>query len=595
MRRFLLIPLVFILIVPFSCLTSLDQMPPYIPPLSNVLIEDIEELVGKQEFLQALQVIERMRREDRDIPSEKLESLQDRSLQGARAAFLQAVEQDEIGRAMALFTSLQTIGSESLVAGWSIHRLHYAFGLKQEADGYRTVALLHFLNAAASGKLSTAQLQHVTDLAFSLGNSGALQVLVPLVESQGGIVTNEIKQLAMIKNSITSMINGTVTIWVDKGMKLERGVSTLDRVIGSGFFIDPDGYLLTNYHVIESEVNPVYEGFSRLYVRLSEKPEQKIPAKVVGFDPVFDLALVKVEIEPKFIFSTIRETDPELGEKLTVIGSPIGLENTVTSGIVSAKGRRFLQIGDALQIDAPVNHGNSGGPVVDESGRLLGIIFAGLEQFEGINFAIASEWINVVLPRLYQGGAARHYWAGISCLETDLGLKIIYAVPGEPGDNAGLRSGDIIETVNGTAYHTIRDMQMVLEGFQDQALVTLKIKRGGETFSALVCLSERPRVPVKVALERDAKSNIIYPLFGMKIERVKESSEVARFLVVDVLPGSIAEELGLSDNDPVDIRGWYVDPTSTFVAVEVKVQRRKLGFLETFIQLLSAMEIDSFI
>ena len=130
-------------------------------------------------------------------------------------------------------------------------------------------------------------------------------------------------------------------------------------MIGSGFFIDANGYLITNYHVIQSEVDPEYEGFSRVYIKRAENPTVRIPAKVVGWDATFDLALLKMEINPEVYFQLGSAEDLNIGSRIYAIGSPAGLEQTLTSGIVSAQNRRLLSLGSVLQIDAPVNHGSS--------------------------------------------------------------------------------------------------------------------------------------------------------------------------------------------------------------------------------------------
>ena len=162
--------------------------------------------------------------------------------------------------------------------------------------------------------------------------------------------------------TVRKMMKGTVTVWVDRGMTIEKGLGRADRMIGSGFFIDANGYLITNYHVIQSEVDPEYEGFSRVYIKRAENPTVRIPAKVVGWDTTFDLALLKTEINPEMYFQLGSSEDLNIGSRIYAIGSPAGLEQTLTSGIVSAQNRRLLSLGSVLQIDAPVNHGSSGGP-----------------------------------------------------------------------------------------------------------------------------------------------------------------------------------------------------------------------------------------
>jgi S1-C subfamily serine protease len=586
---------ILIILISFSCSTVIDNYPPYIPPLQNVLIGDIEKSIQSGSFLDAFALTDRFSREKENISRERLAELRGKSLQGIVDAFNAALKADDFHKALVLYLSLKNIKEQSRCPDWSPEKLYYGYAEKLEKAGENAVALLIYQRAIDTGNLSGEQFTHIMQLAAKTGDTTALVSVIGEMERKGLAVPPVMKEKSTTTVPVATMINGTVTIWVDRGVKIENGVGMLDRVIGSGFFIDPRGYLLTNYHVIASEVDPKYEGYSRLFVRLSEKPEQKIPARVIGFDPVFDLALVKVEIEPKYVFSSIRESEALPGERIRVIGSPIGLENTVTSGIVSAKGRRFLQLGDALQIDAPVNPGNSGGPVIDDAGRLLGVVFAGVPQFQGINFALPSQWVNKVIPRLYLGNQVKHFWTGMAVTETVAGLEAIYIVPGEPADNSGLRSGDIIKKINGKDLATIRDFQMALSDYEDQALVRFTISREGSESSAIVSLSQRPRVPIQTALERDARSNVLFPLFGMKIERVNDSFVSSHYVVRKVLTGTIADELGLSENDPIDIRGWVVDEEHKVVAMEVKVKRKKLGFLETFIQLLSYLEVDNFV
>ena len=236
--------------------------------------------------------------------------------------------------------------------------------------------------------------------------------------------------------TVRKMMKGVVTVWVDRGITIEKGLGRADRMIGSGFFIDKNGFLITNYHVIQSEVDPEYEGFSRVYVKPAGNTSVRIPAKVIGWDPIFDLALLKTEITPEVSFVLGSSEDLNLGSRIYAIGSPAGLEQTLTSGIVSAKDRRFLSLGSVLQIDAPVNHGSSGGPIIDEAGRVQAIVFAGLERQEGLNFAIPVELLKLILPQLYGGGAAVHAWMasyGLSVPEAigqRGGAKLVYTLPG---------------------------------------------------------------------------------------------------------------------------------------------------------------------
>ena len=266
--------------------------------------------------------------------------------------------------------------------------------------------------------------------------------------------------------TVREMMKGTVTVWVDRGMTIKKGLGMADRMIGSGFFIDANGYLITNYHVIQSEVDPEYEGFSRVYIKRAENPTVRIPAKVVGWDTIFDLALLKTEINPEVYFQLGSSEDLNIGSRIYAIGSPAGLEQTLTSGIVSAQNRRLLSLGSVLQIDAPVNHGSSGGPIIDEAGRVQAIVFAGLERNEGLNFAIPVELLRLILPQLYAGGETVHAWMscyGVSVKESpqqEAGTELVYAVPGSSA--SVIPAGAVITHLNGRAVPSLEALQAEL-------------------------------------------------------------------------------------------------------------------------------------
>ena len=197
---------------------------------------------------------------------------------------------------------------------------------------------------------------------------------------------------------VSSLVNGTVTIWVDKGTKVQNGLLYADRVIGSGFFISKDGYIVTNHHVISDLVDKKNGAFSRLFIKLAEDSDTRIPAKVIGYDPEIDLALLKTEVDAPYVFTLGSSADLDVGDKIYAIGSPVGLERTLTSGIVSANDRKLFTLGSVMQIDAAVNQGNSGGPCIDSHGNVQAIVFAGMLQFEGLNFAIPVEYLKSLLP-----------------------------------------------------------------------------------------------------------------------------------------------------------------------------------------------------
>jgi serine protease Do len=564
--------------------------------LDSVRLDSIRSKIDDNRLAEAYQDISFLKRDpDDDIPNSELEQLSERVTERMAAEFEERIDQRDYVQAFRHYLSLAGIGKEDLVPDWSVPALLQALAQSSYEAGDKPLAFYYAQRALAEGAGGEQLLGLLLDLSRELENAAVYETAVREFKLQELELPEERASPEVRAPSVDRMVSGTVTIWVNRGIKIEGGMGYPDRVIGSGFFIDERGYLLTNYHVVASEVDPEYEGYSRLYIRLSERVEDRIPAKVVGYDRIFDLALVKAEVDPRFIFSYGGSADLKVGGRIIAIGSPAGLENTVTSGIVSATGRRFLQMGDAIQVDVPINYGNSGGPLLDESGKLVGIVFAGIEQFEGVNFAIPFDWVEKMLPRLYAGEEAGHPWLGAAVQEVDKGLEVIYTVPDSPVYRAGLREGDIIESLNGESYTKIGEIQAALLDLDYPVLVTLRWKREGESLQGAVSLAERPYSPIEESLEKDLRDNVLLPLFGMKIERTSRFLWRANYSVRRVLPGSIADETGLSKDDPLSIQGWELDTENRYALLRIYVKKRKSGFMESVVQLAAYLETDIFI
>ncbi|MCG8477506.1 MAG: S1C family serine protease, partial [Spirochaetales bacterium] len=202
------------------------------------------------------------------------------------------------------------------------------------------LGLYLMLRRSTLGDLRGQVLRDYIDVARELNHDEALHRLLRIAEQRELSVPPPGGSLDTPADRPADMLAGTVTIWVNRGIRIQNGVGVPDRVIGSGFFVDPRGYLITNYHVISSEVDPEYEGFSRLFIKLPGRPDERVPARVIGYDRIFDLALLKVEIDPAYVFSLSDTRELEPGEAVLALGSPGGLDSTITSGIVSASGRR---------------------------------------------------------------------------------------------------------------------------------------------------------------------------------------------------------------------------------------------------------------
>ncbi len=275
-------------------------------------------------------------------------------------------------------------------------------------------------------------------------------------------------------------------------------VQPRQEAAGSGFFISQDGFIVTNNHVVENA--------ERLQVTLDDG--RTLDARLVGRDPRTDLALLKVEGGP-FPFTQFAQHEPRIGDWVLAVGNPFGLGGSVTSGIVSARGR---DIGagpydDFLQIDAPVNQGNSGGPAFNLNGEVVGVntaIYSPSGGNVGIAFAIPAATAQPVVEALMRRGSVTRGYLGVSAqpLTDDIargmglanahGALIAEVTSGSPAERAGLRPGDVILSVNDRAVDDARALARIVGGFSPGANATVAYVRGGEQRTARVALATQP-------------------------------------------------------------------------------------------------------
>ncbi len=581
-----------VLVLLAGCAGTPRPVAPPPPPLPQARADEIRSMIASGSYLPALVNIDRIRREKAPVPD--IDSFSQQAIESLTRAFHAAIDGKNFSDALRLFDSARILDQPQIYGTWTEKSLLGEIASAQEAAGETVVALLTRLRILSLGDPVEKDYADALADATSVGNMSVVRSLASAMKERGFAVPAAAETEGV--PSFPRMISGTVTILVDRGIKVEKGVGFPDRVIGSGFFVDKRGYILTNHHVIESEVDPKYKGYSRLFVRLSESPQgERIPAKVVGWDKTFDLALIKTEVTPDYIFGGWSGEKLTPGDRIYAIGSPAGLEKTVTSGIISAMGRRLLQVGDSMQVDVPLNPGNSGGPLLDEKGDLIGVVFAGMPQFPGLNFAVPYTWVEKALPALFKGGSAVHPWLGMAVAETDEGLEVIYCVPDEPAAQAGIVSGDIIESVDGKPFKKLGDIQEEVLRHSPPSLVSLGVRRGGTSQNMLLCLSARPDEPITVALDRDARDNVLYPLFGMQLENVGSFLWKGDYIVKRVTQGSIADESGISPDDPLTIQDWQVDTDKGYAVLQVVIKKKKAGFLESAIQIAAYLETDNFI
>lgn len=393
--------------------------------------------------------------------------------------------------------------------------------------------------------------------------------------------------------TIAENARAVVTVYVDKGLKIKNGVGYPDRVLGSAFQVDPQGYYITNYHVIASEVDPGYDGYSRLSVRPASNPEARIPAKVIGWDEELDLAILKSQERSTGSLYPFGAGQAFKGQSVYVIGSPVGLESSVTSGIVSATGRRILPRGEAIQIDAPVNPGNSGGPLLDGDGELIAVVFAGLSGFQGLNFALPISWVSKVFTDLFEEGRHEASWLGLGLAKSlDGGLDISYAFPGK----GGIEAGDRLVSIDGERITDVETAQLYMATKPIGSLCVIVTERDGKTRIQLRKTTSQPLMPFKKAAFRDLPERLLGGATGMVLEPLNAPRSIGgSYKIVRTWPGLAADESGLGQFDVLKFLKYSVDTRKNTFSFDVSVKSLNSGYLERRMRLNLSLETDNFI
>jgi len=271
--------------------------------------------------------------------------------------------------------------------------------------------------------------------------------------------------------------------------------------VGSGFIMSSDGYILTNEHVVD--------GADEIFVTVTGF-EQELPAEVVGVDYDLDLALIKVSAGKELPFLPLGDSDQiRIGSWVIAIGNPYGLEHTVTTGVISAKGRP-VQVDDRqyenlIQTDASINPGNSGGPLLNLNGEVIGINTAINAEAQGIGFAIPTSTVKQVLEDLKNNATNLRPWIGVQVRSVDsdvarsLGLEntegalIVGVIKDSPAAKAGLRQGDVIVEFNGKKINGADDLAAAIKACQINAEVNALVVRNRQQHTISVVIAEKPR------------------------------------------------------------------------------------------------------
>ena len=271
-----------------------------------------------------------------------------------------------------------------------------------------------------------------------------------------------------------------------------------------------------------------------------------------------------------------------MGDKISAIGAPLGLEGSITSGIVSFTERKLFTTGSVFQIDAPVNSGNSGGPCIDTNMKVQAIVFAGILDSQGLNFAIPVEFLKQEFNHCWIGCYGRTKKTG----KKKTGLEILYVMPGSTSRFCGLSEGDIIYKVNDVSINSIEDMQSFLRECQPGTISKIFYRNEkSDVNEKLVYLEKRPEKPAVEVYNSDLVENSFLPLFGMKLSSVSEFKK--RFVVSGIIPASQADELSFSENDTLYIKDIVFDKENKFILAQIVTQRHKKSIIDV-VMVLSA-------
>jgi len=331
------------------------------------------------------------------------------------------------------------------------------------------------------------------------------------------------------------------------------------RSLGSGFIVSDDGYILTNNHVVEKA--------DEITVILLDKEEFK--AEVVGTDPKTDIALIKIKAGKKLPFAPLGDSEGlEIGEWVVAIGNPFGLGHTVTTGIVSAKGRVIGSgpYDDFIQTDASINPGNSGGPLFNLKGEVVGINTAIIQGGQGIGFATPIHLAKSVLGQLKEKGKVTRGWLGVYIQRLTPDMAESLNLPGKkgalvadvtkdgPAEKAGIKSGDVIVSFDGKPVADEHDLPQIVASTTPGKKVEVIVIRDGKEVKVPVSIAEmEPEAEQKRAGGPDLSKGL-----GLTVQNI--TPEIARHLNIDdakgvvvtsVEPGSPADDAGFREGDVI--------------------------------------------
>jgi serine protease Do len=340
----------------------------------------------------------------------------------------------------------------------------------------------------------------------------------------------------------------------------DQNQGTIEHAMGSGFIIDPAGYIVTNNHVIDHA--------DKITVTLDDGTSY--PATVVGRDQKTDLALLKIKAGKSLPYVSWGNSDQEqVGDWVVAVGNPFGLGGTVTAGIVSAHGRNINEgpYDDFLQIDAPINPGNSGGPLFNQSGQVIGIdtaIYSPNGGSVGIGFAIPSNIAAHVVAQLREHGHVTRGWLGVQMqpltptlaqaigLKTDEGVLVDEVMKDSPASRTDLKQGDVLLSYNGKTIKNGRDLAMAVADTSAGQTATLGVWRNGHERTVTVTIGTQSQEQTAAASGHESHERVgmtLAPLSPDERDQLGLDPSARGVVVENVVPGSQADQSGVQAGD----------------------------------------------